>query len=90
MSKDLLSKEDINGPWTCTESPLTAGYYYVRDAHHRNVVMGPSIASKERAMLIAAAPDLLDCLRQFVAQFGSTNELSMKARAVIRRIDGEL
>lgn len=40
--------------------------------------------------LIAAAPELLESLKAFLKAFGSTDEMSIKARFAIAKVEGKL
>lgn len=91
------------GPWTMREHPTEYGLYRVFGPTRRSavaVVVESTDEHEADARLIAAAPELLDALREYMSQFGqgldahglpygpSQAEADRKARAVIAKAEG--
>ena len=84
------------GPWIHTEDDdnyhaVTAGCGYHVNSDDDGFEIAGCI-SKANAMLIAAAPDLLDALSEIIndgGKFVMTHELHRKARAAIAKARGE-
>jgi hypothetical protein len=81
-----MNKQHTQGPW---EYQPTGGYDYGSTVYWIPGVCGSTINKEADARLIAAAPELLEALRQLCADELHTQEKWDNARAAITKATGK-